>query len=57
MKLGVLTNLYGNLSLEDALKEFKALGIEAIELGAGGYPGKAHARQRFRSIRYFYRYT
>ena len=42
MKLGVLTNLYGNLPLEEALKKFKDLGIESIELGAGGYPGTAH---------------
>ncbi len=42
MKLGVLTNLFGNLSLEEALTKFEALGIEAVEIGCGGYPGKAH---------------
>ena len=42
MKLGVLTNLFANLSLEEALEKFKALGIEAVEIGCGGYPGKAH---------------
>ena len=42
MKLGVLTNLFGNLSLEEALTKFEALGIEAAEIGCGGYPGKAH---------------
>ncbi len=42
MKLGVLTNLYGALSLEDALDKLKPLGIEAVEIGCGGYPGKAH---------------
>ncbi len=42
MKLGVLTNLFGGLSLEEALTKFEALGIEAVELGCGGYPGKAH---------------
>ena len=42
MKLGVLTNLFGSQSFEDALKKFKSLGIEAVEIGCGGYPGKAH---------------
>ena len=43
MKLGVFTCLLGNLPLEDALKYFSALGIEMIEIGSGGYPGKSHA--------------
>ena len=42
MKLGVLTNLFGKMSLEEALTKFEALGIEAPEIGCGGYPGKAH---------------
>ena len=42
MKLGVLTNLYGKESFEDTLKKLKALGVEAVEIGCGGYPGKAH---------------
>ena len=42
MKLGVLTNLYADMPFEEALKKFKALGIETIEIGCGGYPGKAH---------------
>ena len=46
MKLGVLTNLYGNLSLEEALIKFKALGIEAVEIGCGGYPGNAHCNPK-----------
>ncbi|MEI6577902.1 MAG: sugar phosphate isomerase/epimerase [Eubacteriales bacterium] len=43
MKLGVFTCLLGNLPLEDALKYFSSLGIEMIEIGCGGYPGKSHA--------------
>ncbi len=43
MRLGVFTCLLGNLPLEDALKYFSALGIEMIEIGSGGYPGKSHA--------------
>ena len=42
MKLGVLTNLFANMSLDEALAKFKSLGIEAVEIGCGGYPGNAH---------------
>lgn len=42
MKLGVLINLYGGMPLKEALAKVKAMGIEAVEIGAGGYPGKAH---------------
>ena len=42
MKLSVLTNLFGSLSLEEALEKFQKLGIECVEIGCGGYPGKAH---------------
>ncbi len=42
MKLSVLANLYGALSLNDALKKLNALGIESVEIGSGGFPGKAH---------------
>ncbi len=42
MKLSVLANLYGNLSLEETCKRLSSLGVEAVEIGAGGYPGKAH---------------
>ena len=43
MKLGVLTNMLGSWSLEKALDYFTSLGIEMVEIGAGGYPGKQHA--------------
>ena len=42
MKLSVLTNLFGNISFDEALAKFEKLGIEAVEVGCGGYPGKAH---------------
>ena len=42
MKLSVLTNLFGDLTLEEALTKFEKLGIEAVEIGCGGYPGRAH---------------
>ncbi len=42
MKLSVLTvPLYG-LSLEDAIIKLKEMGVEALEVGAGGYPGDTH---------------
>ena len=43
MKLGVFTTLLSNLPFEEALKYFKSLGIEMVEIGCGGYPGNAHA--------------
>lgn len=43
MKLGVFTTLLSNLPFEEALKYFTSLGIEAVEIGCGGYPGNAHA--------------
>lgn len=42
MKLSVLANLYGNKTLEQTLKILTGLGVHTVELGAGGYPGKAH---------------
>ncbi|MBS3681895.1 sugar phosphate isomerase/epimerase [Ornithinibacillus massiliensis] len=42
MKLGVFTVLFSDKSLEDMLDYVVAKGIEAVELGTGGYPGNAH---------------
>ncbi len=42
MKLGVFAVLLSDRSLEDALKYLSECGVQAVELGAGGYPGKAH---------------
>ena len=42
MKLSVLANLYGSKSLEETLKILSGLGVHTAEIGAGGYPGKAH---------------
>ena len=42
MKLSVLANLYGSKSLEETLQILTGLGVHTVELGAGGYPGKAH---------------
>ena len=42
MKLSVLANLYGQKSLEETLSILTSLGVHTVEIGAGGYPGKAH---------------
>ncbi len=43
MKLGVLTNLMSDKPLEEVLQYLTSRGVEAVELGCGGYPGAAHA--------------
>ncbi len=42
MKLGVFTVLYQDESLLQVLDNVKAMGLEAVELGTGNYPGTAH---------------
>ena len=42
MKLGVLTNVLGDRPLSEAIKVFSELGIQSLEIGCGGYPGKDH---------------
>ena len=42
MKLGVLTVPLYDLSLEETLKYLHGLGVQAVELGCGGCPGKTH---------------
>ncbi|MBE7062249.1 MAG: sugar phosphate isomerase/epimerase [Ruminococcaceae bacterium] len=42
MKLGVLTVALSHLSLENALSYLHEKGVQAVEIGAGGFPGKAH---------------
>ncbi len=42
MKLSVLANLYGHKSLDETLSILTGLGVHTVEIGAGGYPGKAH---------------
>ncbi|NLL70836.1 MAG: sugar phosphate isomerase/epimerase [Epulopiscium sp.] len=43
MKLGVFTVLLGNQSLEKALAYLHESGVQAVEIGTGGFPGIAHA--------------
>jgi sugar phosphate isomerase/epimerase len=42
VKLGVMTVLYQDLPLEEALDKVAAMGVEAVELGTGNYPGNHH---------------
>jgi sugar phosphate isomerase/epimerase len=42
VKLGVLTVLYQQISRTDALDRIAGLGIDAVELGTGNYPGSQH---------------
>lgn len=46
MKLGVLTVLLGDLSLDETLAYLKSLGVQQVEIGCGGTPGTAHADAR-----------
>jgi sugar phosphate isomerase/epimerase len=43
VKLGVFTVLFADLPLGAMLDRVASLGIEAVELGTGSYPGNAHA--------------
>jgi sugar phosphate isomerase/epimerase len=40
--IGVFDPVFDDLSLEEMLDKFSALGIEAVEIGTGGYPGTKH---------------
>lgn len=42
MKLGVLTVLFQDRPLDQALDQLVDMGVEAVELGTGSYPGNAH---------------
>ena len=44
MKLGVFNPLFGHLPLDEMLDKVVAAGLDAIEVGTGGYPGDAHCK-------------
>ncbi|WP_102272118.1 sugar phosphate isomerase/epimerase family protein [Cytobacillus massiliigabonensis] len=44
MKLGVFTVLFSDKGLDEMLDYVASMGIEAVELGTGGYPGDAHCK-------------
>ena len=42
MELSVMSPVLAAMSLEDSLAYLHSLGVDSLEIGAGGYPGKAH---------------
>lgn len=42
MKVGVFTVAFGSMPFEEALDYVKSVGVEAVEIGTGNYPGNAH---------------
>ncbi len=42
MKLGVFTPVFGRLTTGEMIEKVRALGLEAVELGTGGWPGHDH---------------
>ena len=44
MKLGVMNPVLNSYPLEDALKYVHGLGVQSLEVGAGGFPGNVHLK-------------
>jgi len=44
MKLGVFTSLFHHLNFTAMLDKVASYGLEAVEIGTGGYPSQAHCR-------------
>lgn len=42
MKLGVLTVVLAQMELDKAMKYLADSGVQAVEIGTGGFPGNAH---------------
>jgi len=40
--IGVFDPVYADLSLDSMIEKISALGLEAVEIGTGGYPGDHH---------------
>ena len=40
--IGVFDPVYADLSLDAMIDKISALGLEAVEIGTGGYPGSNH---------------
>ncbi len=44
MKVGVFAVMFSAVKFEDALNYIKSVGVEAVEIGCGGYIGDAHCK-------------
>src|SRR5438105_15592164 len=44
MRLGVFSVLYSQLPFEEALDRFRGMGLDAVEVGCGNYPGEGHCK-------------
>lgn len=42
MELSVMSPVLNQMGLEESLAYLSGLGVDSLEIGAGGYPGKAH---------------
>ena len=42
MELSVMSPVLNQMELDEALGYLKSLGVDSLEIGAGGYPGKVH---------------
>src|SRR5450631_3597938 len=40
--IGVFDPVFGQLTLDEMIDKISGRGIEAVEIGTGGYPGSAH---------------
>ena len=46
MKLSVFAVVLQDRSFEDACRYLSESGVQAVEIGCGGFPGKAHCNPR-----------
>jgi len=44
MKLGVFAVMFSSMPFEKALDYIQSVGVQAIEIGCGGYIGDAHCK-------------
>src|SRR5688572_20510365 len=42
MKLGIFTPVFGKLTTAEMIAKVRSLGLQAVELGTGGWPGSDH---------------
>ena len=42
MNLSVMSPVLSQMGLEEAISYLSSLGVDSVEMGVGGYPGKAH---------------